>query len=100
MDDTEAGAVPIRRAFSGARPVRKTSASWSGLRAEVNAMQIDAPARSELCVPGHTLLSVIQGGAPSVTVKADGAPEWQGPKLIGAAGFFPAGRPMASHWPV
>ena len=98
MGEAEKGTT-VRRIFEGARPVRKISASWAGLRAEINTMELQAPARSELCVPGHTLLGVIQGGVPSVTVKADGVPEWQGPKLIGAAGFFPAGRPMVSHWP-
>lgn len=63
-------------------------------------MSVDAPARSELCVPGHTLVGTVQGGAQSVMVRADGAAEWRGPKLPGAAGFFPSGRPMVSHWPV
>lgn len=30
---------------------------------------------------------------------ADGAADWRGPKMPGAAGFFPAGRRMKSRWP-
>ena len=99
MDTTEPRASPLRRTFDGARRLGHLSAAWPGLRAEVNSMSIHAPARSELCVPSHALIGTLHGGARSVTVKADGAASWQGPKLPGAAGFFPSGRPMVGHWP-
>ena len=100
MSLAEARAMPERRVFDGARPLRRVVAAWSGLRAEVNTVAIgEAPSRSELCVPAHTLLGTIRGGTQLVTVKADGAAEWRGPKRPGAAGFLPAGRPMVSLWP-
>lgn len=99
MDPTTPQAGTIRRMFDGASRLRQLSAAWQGLRVEVNAMSLHSPAHSELCVPAHALLGTIEGGAPAVVVQADGAPAWRGPKLPGAAGFFPAGRRMASLWP-
>ncbi len=99
MSLTEVQAMPKRRMFDGARLLGRLTAAWPGLRAEVNTTAVAASARSELCVPGHTLLGTIRGGAQPVTVKADGAAEWRGAKRSGAAGFFPAGRPMVSLWP-
>jgi len=90
---------PVQRIFDGARRLDQRSASWPGLRAEMNAMSSQGPARSELCVTQDALLATVSGGAQSVSVVAEGAPAWTGPKLKGAAGFFPAGRHLVSYWP-
>ena len=101
MSLTEVRATPERKTFDGARLLRRLIAVWPGLYAEVSTVAIGAaPARSDLCVPTHALLGMIQGGAQPVTVKADGAATWRGPKRPGAAGFFPAERLMVSLWPV
>jgi len=99
VEPSEPPTASAQRRFDGARRLDRLTAAWPGLRAELNTVATDAPARSEICLPDHTLLGTIHGGARSVTVRADGAAEWRGPKLAGAAGFFPLGRPMASHWP-
>ena len=99
MSVTETRAMPERKTFDGAHLLRRLTAAWPGLCAEVSTVAIGAPAHSDLCVPAHALLGTVHGGAQPVTVKADGAAEWRGPKRPGAAGFFPAERPMVSLWP-
>ena len=62
-------------------------------------MRMAEPARSELLVGAHMLLGTVAGGARRVDVVAEGTAPWVGPKLTGAAGFFPSGRRMRSRWP-
>lgn len=90
--------TPVR-IFDRAARAGQRRAEWEHGTVELNTMQMVEPAQSELLVGSHVLLATIGGGGPKVDVLADGTAPWQGPKLRGAAGFFPAGRRVNSDWP-
>lgn len=66
---------------------------------EVRTIDTAPGARSTLLLPEHAVLAALAGGGRDVAVRVDGSPAFRGPKLAGAAGFFPAGRRMESVWP-
>jgi len=73
--------------------------SFAGIRIDVGEWSMLEPGRTELLVDEHVLLGTLAGGALGVEVRAEGSADWRGPKLPGAAGFFPGGRMMRSCWP-
>ena len=70
-----------------------------GVQASICDVRTDAPHETDLLAGHHVLLGTLDGGAQRVEVDAEGAARWRGPKLPGAAGFFPGGRRMRSRWP-
>ena len=70
-----------------------------GVRTSISDVLTDAPYETDLLTGQHVLLGTLDGGAQRVEVDVEGAASWCGPKLPGAAGFFPGGRRMRSRWP-
>jgi AraC family transcriptional regulator len=70
-----------------------------GAACELRTIETGPDARSVLVHPDHVILASVAGGGRDVRVSVDGAPAYRGPKLAGAAGFFPRHRRVESIWP-
>lgn len=88
----------VQRSFEGT--LSKSIARVVGT-ADCDLREIDTihRSRSILVHPHHVLLATVKGGGPDVSVTVDGAAAYRGPKLTGAAAYFPRGRRVESVWP-